>query len=410
MSNILIVEDSSIQAEMLRRILIDAGYQVRVGRDGEEGYQLARSEVPDLVISDVTMPRVDGFELCTLLRNDEHLKSVPIILLTVMGDVQDVIKGLNAGADNYLTKPYDEQILLGRVAETLKSPVSSHQETRLDLQARLAGETIAIKAGPTQMLNLLVSTYSNSVAQNKALQTAQDELASLNAHLNEEVRRQAQVLLEAERKRTLEREQEMQNEANHLKQLQRVLIESVTAIAATVESRDPYTAGHQTRVADLALLIGEELQLTPHALEGLKLASVVHDVGKISIPTELLVKPGKLRATEFNLIKDHPQASYEILSNIKYPWPIAEMAWQHHERVDGSGYPQGLKDSEILIEAKILAVADVIESMATPRPYRKALGIEVALDEIRKGIGSKYDPEVARVARSIVERKLWVPM
>ena len=410
MSNILIVEDSSIQAEMLRRILIDAGYQVRVGRDGEEGYQLARSEVPDLVISDVTMPRVDGFELCTLLRNDEHLKSVPIILLTAMGDVQDVIKGLNAGADNYLTKPYDEQILLGRVAETLKSPVSSHQEARLDLQARLAGETIAIKAGPTQMLNLLVSTYSNSVAQNKALQTAQDELASLNAHLNEEVRRQAQVLLEAERKRTLEREQEMQNEANHLKQLQRVLIESVTAIAATVESRDPYTAGHQTRVADLALLIGEELQLTPHALEGLKLASVVHDVGKISIPTELLVKPGKLRATEFNLIKDHPQASYEILSNIKYPWPIAEMAWQHHERVDGSGYPQGLKDSEILIEAKILAVADVIESMATPRPYRKALGIEVALDEIRKGIGSKYDREVAQAALSIVERKLWVPM
>ena len=197
MSNILIVEDSSIQAEMLRRILIDAGYQVRVGRDGEEGYQLARSEMPDLVISDVTMPKVDGFELCALLRNDDALQSVPIILLTAMGDVQDVIKGLNAGADNYLTKPYDAQILLSRVAETLNSPLGNFRETRLDLQARLGGETVRIKAGPTQMLNLLVSTYSNAVAQNKVLQAAQDDLASLNANLNEEVRRQAEVLLEA---------------------------------------------------------------------------------------------------------------------------------------------------------------------------------------------------------------------
>ena len=163
------------------------------------------------------------------------------------------------------------------------------------------------------------------------------------------------------------------------------------ALGATVETRDPYTAGHQRRVADMARSIATEMNLSTDQIDGIRMAAIIHDLGKISVPAEILSKPTKLTALEFSLIKTHAQSGYDILKDIDFPWPIARMVLEHHERMDGSGYPNGLIAEETLLESRILAVADVVESMASHRPYRPALGIDAALKEIEKNRGALYD-------------------
>ena len=181
---------------------------------------------------------------------------------------------------------------------------------------------------------------------------------------------------------------------HHAQILKTSLEQSIQAIAGTVEARDPYTAGHQRRVSEMAVAIARELGLPEENIHGLRLAATIHDLGKIHIPAEYLSKPGKLTDMEFAIIKTHPQAGYDILKGIEFPWPIADMVRQHHERLDGSGYPQGLKGDQILFESRILAVADVVEAMGSHRPYRATLGVEVALREIERGRGSTYDAAV----------------
>ena len=179
--------------------------------------------------------------------------------------------------------------------------------------------------------------------------------------------------------------------------------QAVEAIALTVEIRDPYTAGHMSRVAELAVAIGEELKFDEDQLEGLRIGGIIHDLGKIYIPAEILNRPGKLSSAEFDMIKTHPRIGYEILKGIDFPWPIAEMVLQHHERMDGSGYPDGLKGDKIILEAKILAVADVIEAVSSHRPYRPALSIETGLDIINKAKGSSYDPEIVEICLKLIQ-------
>jgi HD-GYP domain-containing protein (c-di-GMP phosphodiesterase class II) len=179
----------------------------------------------------------------------------------------------------------------------------------------------------------------------------------------------------------------------------------IRVISATVETRDPYTAGHQRRVAELARTIATEMDLSDDQRDGLRMAGTIHDLGKVSIPAEILVKPAKLSAIEYQLIQAHSQIGYDILKGIEFPWPIAEMVLQHHERMDGSGYPRGLKGEEISKEARILMVADVVEAMASYRPYRPALGIDAALGEIEKNKGILYDPGVVEVCLSLFREK-----
>jgi urea ABC transporter urea binding protein len=176
--------------------------------------------------------------------------------------------------------------------------------------------------------------------------------------------------------------------------LQKAMQNIVRVTAATVETRDPYTAGHQQRVTDLALAIAHELGISGEQIQEISMASIVHDIGKIYVPSEILSKPGRLSEAEFNIIKEHPQAGYDIFKNIELPWPIAEIILQHHEKLDGSGYPRGLKGEDILLSAKIITVADVVEAMSAHRPYRPALGISKALDEISQKKGILYDSKV----------------
>jgi len=180
---------------------------------------------------------------------------------------------------------------------------------------------------------------------------------------------------------------------------------TIKTVSMITETRDPYTAGHQRRVTELAEAIALEMELPEDQVIGIRVAGLMHDIGKISIPAEILSKPSKLSDTEFDLIKAHPRVAHDILKSIDFPWPIAEIVLQHHERLDGSGYPRGLKRDEILIEARILAVADVIEAMSSHRPYRPELGLDLALEEIEKNKGTLYDPNVVDACLQLLTEK-----
>jgi len=190
-----------------------------------------------------------------------------------------------------------------------------------------------------------------------------------------------------------------------LEKLKATLNKTVQAMAAALEARDPYTAGHQRRVAELAVAIARELAISPNQIEGIKIAATIHDIGKIYVPAEILSKPGNLSELEFALIKVHPQVGYDILRDIDFPWPVADMVLQHHEHLDGSGYPKGIAGDAILLESRILTVADVVESLLTHRPYRPALGIDAALDEIDKRRGTCYDPHVVDACLTLFQKK-----
>ena len=188
-------------------------------------------------------------------------------------------------------------------------------------------------------------------------------------------------------------------------QLQRALRETIKALTSAVEIRDPYTADHLPKVAKLACTIAKEIGLPEEKVEAIRTAGLVHDIGKINVPAEILSKPSRLSGAEMDLVKNHPQGSYDILKNIGLPWPVVQIVFQHHERMDGSGYPRGLSGEDILMEARILAVADVVGAMASHRPYRRAHSIEKALEEISQNRGILYDPEVVDACSEVITKK-----
>ena len=192
---------------------------------------------------------------------------------------------------------------------------------------------------------------------------------------------------------------------NSMKKLENAMNGIVRAIAHTVETRDPYTAGHQRRVSDLAVAIAETVGFERDKIEAVRVAAIIHDLGKISVPAEILSKPSRLTVNEFNLIKEHPQVGYDILKDIEFPWEIATMVYQHHEKLDGSGYPLGVAGDDILPESRVLTVADIVEAMASHRPYRPGLGVDVALGEIDKNKGVLYDPEISAACHALFNEK-----
>lgn len=188
-----------------------------------------------------------------------------------------------------------------------------------------------------------------------------------------------------------------------LNKLRKALGAIIQVLEQTVEIRDPYTAGHQRRVADLACTVAEEMGLSDDRIDGIRIAGIIHDIGKIYVPAEILSKPRRLSQIEFNLIKTHPQVGFDVLKAIDFPWPVAKIILQHHERLDGSGYPHNLSAGDILLEAKILGVADVVEAMASHRPYRPSLGVDEALKEISKNKGILYEPVVVDACSQVFE-------
>lgn len=190
-----------------------------------------------------------------------------------------------------------------------------------------------------------------------------------------------------------------------LERLKRAVGTTVQALESALESRDPYTAGHQSRAANLACAIAVEMGLDQDRIEGIHMAGIIHDIGKLSIPAEILTKPSKLTDLEYSLIKEHPASGFDMLKDVESPWPLAEIVQQHHERIDGSGYPGHLKGDDILLEARILAVSDVVEAISSHRPYRPAMGIHAALEEIENNKGILYDETVADACLKLFHEK-----
>lgn len=329
---ILAVDDTPASLKLLTDILKAEGYEVRSAINGELALHAASVQPPELILLDISMPGMSGFEVCQQLKNKPQTRDVPVIFVSAMSETLEKLKGFKLGAVDYVTKPFQREELMARVHTHL-------------------------------------------------------ELHRLRHRLEEMVEERTRSLMESEAK------------------LKTSLLDSISAIAATVEMRDPYTAGHQRRVAQIAKAIAGELGLPEQQIESIYLASVVHDVGKVRVPAEILSKPGTLTELEFALIKQHSQAGYDILKEVDFPWPIAQFVLQHHERMDGSGYPEGLQGDAILLEARIISVADVIEAMASHRPYRAGHGIEAALTEIENKRDVLYDRAVADAALRLFREK-----
>ena len=202
-----------------------------------------------------------------------------------------------------------------------------------------------------------------------------------------------------------ERKRVQEESKQSTERLIRAMEHAIQAMAIIVEMRDPYTAGHQQRVTQLACAIARQMGLSEEQISGLRLAGLIHDIGKVRVPAEILTNPDGLSEPEFMMIKAHPLLGYEILKGIDFPWPVAQIVLQHHERMNGSGYPSGLSDEDIIIEARILAVADVVEAMASHRPYRVALGIDKALEEISQKMGVLYDSKVVDACLKLFKDK-----
>lgn len=318
---ILAVDDDLYALQLITEILSYDGFQVETANSGELALQSVVQKPPQLILLDVNMPGMDGFEVCERLKAHDGSRNIPVLFVSGTQNRSERVRGFSLGAVDFISKPFQSEELLARIHSHLEL-----NRLRMDLEAQVAVRT--------------------------------DELCKSYDKIRD--------LLEA----------------------------TVHALATALEIRDPYTYGHQLRVSALSRAIATEMALSIAQREGLCMAAAIHDIGKIYIPVEILSKPLRLTDLEFSLIKMHSQWGYDILKGIEFPWPVARMVLEHHERMDGSGYPNGLTGDNSLLESHILATSDVVEAMASHRPYRPSLGINAALDEIARNKGVHYDPDV----------------
>lgn len=326
---VLIVDDDTINIDILVEVLQE-DYRIGIAKNGLKAIEYVNNNKPDLILLDVMMPELDGFQVCQKLKSSKGTKDVTIIFLTALQDTTSIRKGFELGAVDYITKPFN--------TIEVKARVQTH------LSVKKMGEELA--------------------GQNLILQSKVEEKTD---------------------------------------QINSVFKSTIQVMAQMVETRDPYIAGHQIRVAGLACVMAEKLGLAFSEIETIRIAGILHDIGKIRIPIDILNRPGGILGAEYDLLKVHPQIGFELLSGIPFEQPIAQIVYQHHEKLDGSGYPRGITEESILKEAKILTVADVVEAMSSHRPYREALGYQYALDEIISNQGIHYDSDAVEVCKELFQ-------
>ena len=449
-TKILVVEDESIVARDIRNMLVGLGYDVTgVVASAKAAVQKAQETMPDIVLMDVMLQgKITGVEAAEQIYTKF---SIPVVYLTAYADSTTVQQAKKTEPFGYIIKPFEEREL----QTTIEIALYKYQ-MQMELKDRerwLSTILRSIGDGVIATNKIGVITFMNPLAENltgwKLDQALDRTLSDVFKVINQKPGKMQKIsvkkilegkgsalsdeaiLVSKNGKRTpidprlepikddsgnitgvvlaftdVTSRKKTEEELKKSFEQQKIAMEgTVRAIAYTVETRDPYTAGHQRRVTKLACAIGEEMKLSRDQIEGLRMSGELHDIGKIHVPAEILSKPGQISEAEYTIIKTHSQVGHDILKTIEFPWPVAKIVLQHHERIDGSGYPQGLKAKNILLEAKILAVADVIEAMATHRPYRPALSIEEALKEISKNKGKLYDSEVAESCLKVFKEK-----
>jgi len=452
--NVLMIEDSEDDALLLTRALKKNGYEPNIGRvqTARDMSRALESAPWDIILCDFHMPAFSGTEAIDLLKKTGL--DIPLIVVSGAIGEETALDCIHRGASDYIMK--GNLTRLGMAVQRGLEEKAMRGHHRQDEEALRRSEekyrTILESIGDGYFETDLAGNFTFF---NDALQRiwgyAKEELTGMNYRkytdartakllhqlysqtyqtgnpgkmMDYEIIRKDGERLMLQQSFTLLKDSEgavigfrgIVRDVSHLKKLERereetleklrqALESTIHAMAVTVESRDPYTAGHQRRVADLAYAMAVEMGLEPDRINGLRMASLIHDLGKISIPTEILTKPTKLTNIEFEIVKTHAQAGYEILKDIVFPWPIARIVLEHHEKMDGSGYPQHLKGDELLPESKILTVADVVEAMASHRPYRPSLSLQAALEEITRNRGILYDTDAVAACLTLFEEK-----
>lgn len=430
-ARVLVVEDEVVVAMDIDRRLSRLGYVVcGLADTGEEAVALADRTRPDVVLMDIRLPgRLDGVEAAARIRQS---LGAPVVFLSAHSDAQTLRRAGEAGPYGYVGKPFEDRELTTALEIAL---YKSRMERRVAESERWTAMTLAHlgegvitvdQQGLVRYANPMAATLVGQAAASllgrplESVYRTRDEQGGDGERPEDAFRPNALLcrpdgttIPVSQRHSTLTDDQggrlgavvvfrDISRRRNFeealrasLDDLRHTLEETVNALTVTSETRDPFTAGHQQRVSKLADALAGRIGLTAHQREGVRLAGLVHDIGKIHVPSEILAKPDVLTETERGIVRDHSQVGHDILKDIPFPWPVARMVLEHHERLDGSGYPKGLRGNAILLEARILAVADVVEAMTSHRPYRVALGIEQALAEIRDGRGRLYDADVA---------------
>ncbi len=436
-TQLMLVEDEPVVALDIRHRLTRLGYAVPLAAtSGEDAVRLALEHSPDLILMDIMLEGgLDGIDAATRIRDE---RNIPVIYLTGATDEQTLQRAKTTGPFGYIIKPFEDRELHSciemalykhqmdrrllenerRLSTTLKSiadaVISTDGQGRIQFFNPVAEALTGWKVEEVMGKRFVEALKITSKDQNTGImditaqvlrQNATLRFSDLNLYDKQDVISRpidlsvaaihgengkvcGMVLVLRDITETKRSEEALRQS---LKNLRRTLEETVTALAMTAEKRDPYTAGHQQRVARLASAIATEIGLPEDQVECIRVASLLHDIGKIYIPAEILAKPSTLTQMEMGLIKTHSEVGHDILQGVSFPWPIANIVLQHHERLDGSGYPAGMAGDAILMEAKIIMVADVVEAMSSHRPYRAALGLPMALAEIERHSGRRYE-------------------
>lgn len=364
---ILIVDDEDSILNAFKRILADENYDVHVANSGLEGLNKLRSATKpySIIISDQRMPEMSGVQF--FAKAKEIFPDAIRILLTGYADSDAIIEAINKGGVHlYFTKPWHEEEILLHIKQSLSKVEILAENKRLVELIREKNKEL---------------TELNKALEQKALEKTNDLL--IQTEKLKESYQKSQIIMDG----------------------------IVRTLSKIIETRDPYTAGHEDQVAKIACKIAREMKLPEEQISFIHIAATLHDIGKICVPSEILTKPSALNNLEKAIIKTHCKVANDVLANIEFPYPVAEVIYQHHERLDGSGYPRGLRGNEIALEARIIGVADVIDAMASYRPYRPALGVDAAIEEIVKYRGITYDPDVVdacltvykKTARTLIE-------
>ena len=410
-------------------------------------------EQPDIIIADYSLPSFNGISALEI--KNKIYPGIPFIMISSKEEADFAIQCIKSGATDYIHK--DRCYLLGPVIKRALQELKIYQD-RIKAEKALAEseQQYRLLAETAQDLILIIDTDGNIIYANESgayyLGYSREMMTGMNINyflksdsLSIEARcRQDKVKLNGNGNRhpfelylinsdnqaipyevnsspfikdrvvigilymardiSKRKEAESKLQAS-FSQVKKTMNAAIMTMAKVVETRDPYTAGHQRNVSQLATLISRKMGLSSKEVEVIGVASLLHDIGKLDIPSDLLSKPRRLTEVEYSLIKSHPQTGYDIIKNIEFPWPVGKLILQHHERLDGSGYPMGLAGEEIELGARIIAVADVLEAMSSHRPYRPALGLEKALQEIQEYSGILYDEEVVKNCIEVISEK-----
>lgn len=439
-TRLLIVEDEGLVARDLENMTRTMGYEVcGVANTADEALVQVASLQPELVLMDVVIKgTLDGIAAAEKIWEVYH---IPVIYVTAYTDEVTVQRATLSEPFGYILKPFDERELKIAVEMAIyKSRMALKLREREEwLSALLKSIGDGVIATDSEGLITFLNPLAEKLTGWKHEEALNRPLVEVFSTLNcapgarHEVNRSPEETTLRSKNGTIfpiekiimplnssagnssgrvivfrdisTRKQTEQALKESRDRLHQALQGTIQAMALTIEIRDPYTAGHQRRVSKLACAIAEELDLAEEQIEGLRVAGDIHDIGKIYVPAEILSKPGQITAIEYGIIKTHPQVGYDILKTIKFPWPVAQIVLQHHERLDGSGYPLGLSGDQILKEAKILIVADTVEAMSSHRPYRPAQGIDKALAEITQNKGIQYDAEIVEACVRLFREK-----